>query len=117
MVRQSPSRNYRKMLIDNIGGLLMEDKKVIKSKTQNIFIEGREKMTLTGVKDVSSFDENTIILDTEMGGLVIKGTNMHINKLNVDDGNLNIEGFIISCSYTEKSTSKKNGSFLSSIFK
>jgi sporulation protein YabP len=95
----------------------MEDRKVIKTKSQNISIEGREKMVLTGVRDVSSFDENTIILDTEMGGLVIKGTGMHINKLNVDDGNLNIEGFIISCSYTEKNTSKRTGGFLSSIFK
>lgn len=95
----------------------MEDKKVIKAKSQSISIENREKMLLTGVTDVSSFDENTIVLDTEMGGLVIKGTGMHISKLCVDDGNLNIEGFIISCSFTEKAASKKSGGFLSNIFK
>lgn len=94
----------------------MEDGKVLKPK-HTIVIESREKMTLTGVKDVTSFDENTIVLDTEMGGLVIKGANLHINKLNVDDGNLLIEGFVLSSSYTEKKDSKKNGSFLANIFK
>lgn len=99
------------------GVFKVEDRKVVKPKAHNITIEGREKITVSGVKDVSSFDENTIILSTEMGGLSIKGNGMHINKLNVDDGNLYIEGFIVSCTYMEKSESKKNGGFFNSIFK
>ncbi|MDF2890467.1 MAG: yabP [Clostridia bacterium] len=95
----------------------MEERKLIKTKPHNVLIEGREKLTITGVRDVISFDENTIILNTEMGGLVLKGTDLHINKLNVEDGNLSIEGYVIACDYTDKTDSKKSGGFFSNIFK
>ncbi|HYE10741.1 MAG TPA: sporulation protein YabP [Patescibacteria group bacterium] len=95
----------------------MEERKLIKTKPHNVLMEGREKLSITGVRDVISFDENTIILNTEMGGLVLKGTDLHINKLNVEDGNLSIEGYVIACSYTDKTDSKKTGGFFSNIFK
>lgn len=95
----------------------MEEKKVIRTRTQNLFVENREKLTISGVTDVISFDETTITLNTELGGLVLKGTGLHINKLNVEDGNLSIEGYITSCTYTDKSDNKKTGSFFSNIFK
>jgi sporulation protein YabP len=95
----------------------MEERKLIKTKPHNVLIEAREKLTITGVRDVISFDENTIILNTEMGGLVLKGTDLHINKLNVEDGNLSIEGYVIACDYTDKTDSKKSGGFFSNIFK
>jgi sporulation protein YabP len=95
----------------------MEEKKLMKTKPHNITIEGREKLAITGVKDVTSFDDNTVILDTEAGGLTIRGTELHINRLNVDDGNLFVEGYIISCVYNDKLDVKKTGSFLSNIFK
>jgi sporulation protein YabP len=95
----------------------MEEKKTIKSKAHDVTIEGREKLAVTGVKDVASFDDNTVVLDTEGGGLTIKGTDLHINRLSVEDGNLFIEGFIISCIYSDKLDVKKTGSFFSNIFK
>jgi len=95
----------------------MEERKLIKTKPHNVFMESREKLNITGVRDVVSFDENTIILNTEMGGLILKGANLHINKLNVEDGNLNIEGYIIGCNYTDKADNKKTGGFFSNIFK
>lgn len=95
----------------------MEEKKLIKSKPHNITIEGRERLIITGVRDVTSFDDNTVALDTEAGGLTIRGTDLHINKLSVDDGNLFVEGYIISCVYNDKIDVKKTGSFLSNIFK
>lgn len=95
----------------------MEEKKMVRSKIHNITLEGREKLAVTGVKDVASFDDNTVVLDTEGGGLTIKGTDLHINKLSVEDGNLFIEGFIISCIYSDKLDVKKTGSFFSNIFK
>lgn len=95
----------------------MEEKKSMKSKPHGMSVENREKLTITGVRDVMNFDDNTIVLDTEMGGLVIKGTGLHINKLNVDDGNLFIEGFVTSCAYTDKSDSKKTGNFFGNMFK
>lgn len=95
----------------------MEERKLIKTKPHNLLIEGREKLNITGVRDVISFDENTIILSTEMGGLVLKGSDLHINKLNVEEGNLNIEGYLIACNYTDKTDSKRTGGFFSNIFK
>lgn len=95
----------------------MEEKKSVKSKPHNITIEGREKLIINGVRDVTSFDDNEVALDTEAGGLIIRGTNLHINKLSVDDGNLFVEGYIISCVYNDKIDVKKTGSFFSNIFK
>jgi len=95
----------------------MEEKKPAKSKSHSITIEGREKLSITGIRDVASFDDSMVVLDTEAGGLTIKGTGLHINRLSVDEGNLLIEGYIISCSYNDKINAKKTGSFLSNIFK
>lgn len=95
----------------------MEDKRLIKPKVHNIVLEGREKLNISGVVDVSSFDEHAIVLETEMGGLVIKGSGLHINRLNVDEGNLLIEGYVASCTYNDKTDNKKTGSFFSSLFK
>lgn len=95
----------------------MEENKFIKSKPHSITIEGREKIIINGVRDVASFDENEISLETEAGGLTIKGTDLHINRLSVDDGNLFVEGYIISCIYNDKIDVKKTGNFLSNIFK
>jgi len=95
----------------------MEEKKLIKTRPHNITLEGRERLAITGVRDVASFDDNTVVLDTEAGGLTIKGTDLHINRLSIEDGNLFIEGFIISCVYNDKIDVKKTGNFLSNIFK
>lgn len=95
----------------------MDEKKIIKAKPHNISIEGREKLQITGVTEVDSFNDNIVSLNTEMGGLTIKGNELHINKLNVDDGNLIVEGYIISCVYTQKDENHKQGGLLSKIFK
>lgn len=95
----------------------MDEKKIIKAKPHNISIEGREKLQITGVTEVDSFNDNIVSLNTEMGGLTIKGNELHINKLNVDDGNLIVEGYIISCVYTQKDENNKQGGLLSKIFK
>ncbi|MEE1055518.1 MAG: YabP/YqfC family sporulation protein, partial [Acutalibacteraceae bacterium] len=49
---------------------ILEDKKPV---NHNIIVEDRKKFTLTGVKDVVSFDEETVCLETFLGRLVIKG--------------------------------------------
>lgn len=95
----------------------MEEKKAAKARPHNITIESREKISISGVKDVTSFDDNTIILETEEGGLTIKGSELHIQKLNVDDGNLFVDGYVISCAYHDKVESKRTGSFFGNIFK
>ncbi|SHE77004.1 sporulation protein YabP [Caldanaerobius fijiensis DSM 17918] len=86
--------------------------------SHNIFIENREKAKISGVIEVMSFNEDNINLSTNLGGLIIKGKDLHINKLNLDDGELIIEGTILSLTYTSKEDMKGRGKgLLSKMFK
>jgi sporulation protein YabP len=97
---------------------MIEDKKVPKPKVQNLFLENREKLNVSGVIDVESFNDECVIVDTELGILVVKGVDLHINKLNIDSSELGIEGEIISCEYSEREGSRnKGGGFFARMFK
>jgi len=83
-----------------------------------IILEQRAKATLTGVTDVNSFDEQTIITDTESGTLIIKGSSLHISNLNLNNGILELTGEINSFSYnTSGKFSKNKQSLMGRIFK
>ena len=92
----------------------IEEKKKI--CMQNIFLENRNKLNVTGVLDVLNFDEQVITVETELGVLIIKGCDLKLNKYNLDDTELSIEGEINSLTYEER-TSKKSESILAKIFK
>jgi len=96
---------------------LIEEKKVSKPKTQNIILENREKLKVSGVIDVESFNDECIIVDTELGVLVIRGEDLHISKLNLDSAELNVEGEIISCEYSDEGGRSKGFGFFSKMFK
>lgn len=66
----------------------------------NIVLENKEKMSVTGVCDVDTFDENKIVLFIPDDTLIIDGGDLHIQKLDVSSGELIIEGEIYSISYT-----------------
>lgn len=84
----------------------------------NITINNRKSGLITGVKDVISFDLNSILLETEFGMLSIKGSNLHINKLLVEKGELSIDGTLEGFMYTEvNSAAKKGESVLARLFK
>lgn len=89
----------------------------INSVMQNVILENREKLTITGVLDVLSFDDQIVILETELGLLTIKGENLRINKLSLDSEEVIIEGEIINLGYTEKDIDRKNSSIFGKIFK
>ena len=95
-----------------------DDKKIINSNViQNLILENREKLNITGVLDVLSFDDQMVIVETELGLLTIKGDNLRINKLSTDTEEVTIEGKIINLAYSEKTTVGKDGSLFSKIFK
>lgn len=97
---------------------MIEEKKVSKPKVQNLILENREKLSISGVLDVESFNDECVIIDTELGILMIRGEDLHINKLNLDNSELNIEGDIISCEYSDREGSKsKGGGFFGKMFK
>lgn len=95
----------------------MEDKKNFSNTIQNIILENREKMSITGVSDVLSFDDQIIIVETDLGLLTIKGENLKINKLNIDTSDFTLNGKINSVSYSETAFESKNSNLLSKIFK
>ena len=85
---------------------------------QNLILENREKLSISGVLDVLSFDDQIVILETELGLLTVKGENLRINKLSLDTAEVIVDGEIYSLGYSEKSMEKKSGGgILGKIFK
>mgnify|MGYP002518278336 CR=1 FL=1 len=73
---------------------------------------------VTGVLDVLAFDLNEVLLETEQGMLNVKGKDLHVNRLNLEKGEVDIEGRIDSLTYSEvKSPGKQAESFLGRLFK
>ena len=94
---------------------MAEEKKVFKT-AHNVIMESRRNLTVTGVMDIDSFDEESVIVFTELGELTIRGANLHINKIDVNTGDLSMEGEIESLSYTENRP-QKGGGFFSKLFR
>ncbi len=82
----------------------------------NITMEERRNMTVSGVEDVDSFDEDKIVAYTTEGVMTVKGAGLRINRLNVEKGEMEIEGEIDSIEYAEGHKSEK-GSFFGKIFR
>ena len=88
------------------------------STVQNIILENREKLSISGVHDVLSFDDQIVILETELGLLTVKGENLRINKLSLDTTEVIVDGEIYNLGYSEKETGKKSeGGIFSKIFR
>lgn len=80
-------------------------------------LENRKKLTLSGVVEVMSFDEEKIELTTKLGNLTIKGEELKMNKLDVQNGDVIIIGNIASMVYNGKESKKNSESLLSKLFK
>lgn len=95
--------------------------KKVDSKIQdykgNIVLEDRKKMTLTGVIEVISFDDEKISLNTQLGPLTIKGTNLKMNKLDVQNGDVMIVGEVYYIVYSGKEAKKEKESLIGKLFK
>lgn len=84
---------------------------------QNLILENREKLSISGVNDVLSFDDQIVAVDTELGLLTVKGENLRINKLSLDTSEVIIEGEISNLLYSQNKQDKSSGTLLSKIFK
>lgn len=82
---------------------------------QKLILENRKCLTISGVENVESFSEIMVSLDTNFGRLLIKGENLHINKLSVDNGEFSLDGTINSLEYLKKQA--KRGGFFENLFK
>ena len=101
---------------------MIEERKTINMNVntniiQNLVLENRGKLNVSGVNDVLSFDDQVVIVDTELGLLTVKGENIRINKLSLDTAEVIVEGEISSLSYSQNKQEKNTGTLLSKIFK
>lgn len=71
---------------------------------------------MTGIKDVLSFDDEVVVVDSELGLINIKGTDLRVNKISTESGDVIVEGTIRTIEYSDKDLSTRQG-FMSRIFK
>lgn len=93
---------------------MTEDKTTVQMP-HHIILEDRHNLTVSGVSDVDSFDELTVIIYTDMGELTVKGEGLHINRLNIETGELTLEGQVQSLTYAE--IQSRSGGFFGRLFK
>ena len=87
----------------------MEERQLVKPQNHRL---------VTGVLDVLSFDLNEILLETEQGMLMVKGTDMHVNRLNLEKGEVDLAGNIDNISYSDIHSGAKAGeNLLSKLFR
>lgn len=94
----------------------MNERRLNNLRHQLILAE-RERLTLDGVTHVESFDDREIVLDTELGGLIVQGEELHIKELNLEKGNVLVNGHIRSIEYLGDSLGKRSRSLLAKLFR
>lgn len=67
--------------------------------THHILLENRNRLAVSGVEEVESFDDNQIVMATCQGALIIRGENLHIEQLSLDGGELRVEGTVDALTY------------------
>ena len=96
----------------------MDEKNVNGTKSHKVLLINRKSGAFSGVVDVLSFDVTEVLLETELGMLLIKGHDLHVNRLSLEKGEVDIEGRIDSLTYSEmKTVSKQAESLLGRLFK
>ena len=81
--------------------------------SHRVVLEDRSRLTVSGVEEVESFDENTIVMLTNRGTLIVRGEELHIEKLSLDGGELHVDGRIEALTYEEQQAPR--GSWLTRL--
>ena len=92
----------------------MEEKKIL--STHSLMLENRQNGRITGVKDIKSFDEKEILLFTQAGKLVIKGEQLHVKQLDLEKGEVDLEGRVDNLCYLSKSADNREKPLLRRLF-
>ena len=94
----------------------MRDNDVLRSvKPHGLTLEGRQKAVITGVEGVDSFNEQMVVLATTAGTLTLLGEQLHVSRLNLEDGQLLVEGEIAALEYDERHRGR--GSLMTRLFR
>lgn len=88
-----------------------------RASVHKVYLNARKTAVLSGVRDVLSFDAKEVYLETEQGILLIRGDELHVNRLSLEKGEVDVDGRIDSFVYSDREeTQKKAGSFLGRMF-
>lgn len=87
------------------------------NRIHKVVVEERKKLTVSSVEDVESFDDEKVVILCDMGKMTVSGADFKISKLNVDDGQLIIEGEIDEVQYSERAGAEKEGGFWGKLFR
>ena len=94
----------------------MEEKMNI--RPHKLTLENRGSGTVTGIREVVSFDENQVVLDTDLGLLTVKGKDLHVSRLTLEKGEVDLDGTIDSLNYSSNEALRKSGeSLFTRLFK
>lgn len=94
----------------------MEEKS--RDKLHKVVMDDCRRAVITGVSDVIAFDLKNVLLETSCGMLAIKGDNLHVSKLSIDKGEIDVDGRIDGMNYTQVGNSSKKGqSLMGRLFK
>ena len=94
----------------------MEEKMNI--RPHKLTLENRRAGTVTGIREVVSFDENQVVLDTDLGLLTVKGKDLHVSRLTLEKGEVDLDGTIDSLNYSSNEALRKSGeSLFTRLFK
>ena len=86
------------------------------SRPHNVILESRKRMNLSGITDVDSFDEQLVVLYCDTGQIAIRGEQLHINRIDVETGEVSLEGSRIDgISYTDQRPNR--GVLISRLFR
>ena len=97
--------------------MIMENKEIIEFGSHELKLIDRREISLTGIKKITSFDAEEFLLESNMGIILIKGTNLEIMKLDTHDGNVKIKGKINGFNYLDNKEKAKEESIISKLFK
>ena len=90
----------------------------IGNRPHGLQMHNRSQVNLTGVREVVAFDEKQVVMDTDMGLLTLKGSDLHVSRLTVEKGEVDIRGSIDSLAYSSNEAYRKEGqSLFARLFK
>ena len=92
------------------------DERGLRMRSHCVHMENRGLVSITGVTDVGAFDEHEVILSTEAGGMTVEGRGLHILRLDIEGGQVTVEGEICAVIY-EDEPERKQGSLFSRMFR
>lgn len=94
----------------------MEEKTGI--RPHRLMMQNRSALSITGIRDMVSFDENQVILDTDMGLLTMKGKDLHVSRLTLEKGEVDVDGTVDSLVYSSNEAYRRSGeSLFSRLFR